>query len=75
MRHPTLALAMLGASVLVGCADPGRATAPTADASLTTGEHVSATVRVVMTDDCDPASFNEVIGPGTCSRPGPGTRC
>jgi plastocyanin len=38
---------------------------------LTTGSSaVSASRQVVMRDDCDPASFNAVLGPGGCVKDG-----
>jgi plastocyanin len=38
---------------------------------LTTGSSaVSPSRQVVMGDDCDPATFNAVIGPGTCVKNG-----
>jgi hypothetical protein len=32
----------------------------------TTGAAASETRRIRITDDCDPATFNKAIGPGTC---------
>jgi plastocyanin len=39
--------------------------------SLATAASASSSTRqVVMRDDCDPATFNETVGPGTCVKDG-----
>lgn len=64
--------------LLAACSDPGRPTDPLAagptaaraarDGAGTAG---SGPVRLVnMMDACDPATFNAVLGPGSCTRQG-----
>jgi hypothetical protein len=68
MRHPKLALALLLSSlILAACADESATSAPTAVASA---ERVGVQEdrEVEIYDNCDPPSFNEVLGPGTCIR-------
>jgi hypothetical protein len=36
----------------------------------TTGAAASETRRIRISDDCDPATFNAAVGPGTCVGPG-----
>jgi hypothetical protein len=60
MHKPRLALVAVATFSLL------LAAAGTAGASQT-ARHLN------MLDDCDPASFNAVIGPGTCTRTDPGT--
>ena len=60
--------------LLVGCSDASRPTAPSstiAVRSSASDAHASASQRLVnMSDACDPATFNAVVGPGTCVRQG-----
>jgi hypothetical protein len=65
---PLVALAGVSAALL-GCSDPSRPAAPSAETSDLSGLQASASLpvrRVTMMDACDPATFNAVIGPGTC---------
>jgi plastocyanin len=59
-------IVVAAAIVLLTGAMPVAATSGTASPSPT-ARHLN------MLDDCDPASFNAVIGPGTCTRTDPGT--
>jgi hypothetical protein len=70
MRHPKLAVTLtLTSLALVGCTDAGPTTAPAAVASAAReGAGIQADRLVAMNDNCDPASFNESLGPGACVR-------
>lgn len=56
MRNTRIVVCLSAATLALG------ATVATAPAAASGGD----TKRVRVTDDCDPASFNAVIGPGTC---------
>jgi hypothetical protein len=65
MRHPLhrVAAAIVLAAVLAACNDASSPAAPADDVAASfavTGR------QIVMLDQCDPASFNQAIGPGTC---------
>ena len=71
-RYATLPLAL---ALVAGCGEQGPPTEPplAAEDALSLGRGGTAGARTVqMLDNCDPASFNAVLGEGTCTRPGGG---
>lgn len=67
--------ALVSACVLLACADspspaaPAEVSAPVQSAGLPNGPSINLETggrRLLMLDQCDPESFNAVIGPGTC---------
>jgi plastocyanin len=73
----TAAVAALSVGSLVlslaACDSPASTTAPrSAMGSTSLHAAVPRTQPVEMLDDCDPATFNAVIGPGTCQKNHPG---
>jgi hypothetical protein len=75
MRHQSLSsLLSVGAAamVLAGCEAPGRVAEPTRLAASNALMDVHPAHPIELLDQCDPASFNLAIGPGTCMSPHPG---
>jgi plastocyanin len=74
MRHRTFAVTISVLAIFqAGCADPGGVTQPLqrTTALAARGDVVGGGVRrIEMMDACDPASFDAVIGVGTCVRAG-----
>lgn len=72
VRFAAVALLIVPPMFLVACGDGSRSTGPLAPTlsdvfASATHAHASASDRLVtMMDACDPATFNAVIGPGTC---------
>ena len=70
MRSLGIAAAVTAAPlVLAACGDTTPTTAPVAAPALVPEAH-GETRLVLMMDACDPASFNDAVGPGTCTRAG-----
>ena len=68
MYRVALAAALAAVPILlVACDDASPPTAPEASAARATAE---AGRPVTIMDACDPASFDAVLGPGACTRPG-----
>jgi len=76
MRHiAATALLSMGSLLVAGCNDPARVTdprapllaAPVSDVSSGSPSH-----PIELLDQCDPATFNGAVGPGTCTSSHPG---
>ena len=70
--------AVLTLPLLAACGEASSPTTPVAERAKVVAASVSGTpveagrseIAVNMLDACDPATFNAVVGPGTCLRPG-----
>jgi hypothetical protein len=74
MRRPEAML--LPALILMGCADlslPTDAPRMASSASVEASKGQEHAGAIIGHDSCDPASFNAVLGDGTCVKPGPTT--
>jgi hypothetical protein len=74
MKHVVRSVAFAGAALaLLACAD---APVPTSASPLTSTRDAQTAPPgqgvVVLHDECDAATFNAVLGDGTCTRTGPG---
>jgi len=66
---PSVALTLI--PLLLGaCGDATRATDPQLESKAGTVANLAAERRIQMMDACDPESFNEALGPGSCLRNG-----
>jgi hypothetical protein len=67
MRRVLPAITLLfGAMLLAACADSPAPSAPDGAARLGPAADEEGPIRVKILDDCEPTSFNEALGPGTC---------
>ena len=68
MTRSRVALCVLISPLLAACADRAVPTAPAAQSpNLSSASPVaSATTVIKMRDNCDPITFNAIVGPGTC---------
>jgi plastocyanin len=72
-RHPALLAALSFTAILAACSDAGRISLPepTTAAAARGGSGAEGGVRrIEMLDNCDPASFDAVLGAGSCTRSG-----
>ena len=73
-RHPALLAVLSFTALLTACSDAGRISLPDAAALAAAragGSGADDGVRrIQMLDNCDPASFDAVLGAGTCTRSG-----
>ena len=69
MRKTAFAVALItGGMVLAGCDGPKSVTSPPENSPLfAKGGTGQETKPVQMLDECDPATFNAAVGPGTCA--------
>ena len=68
-------VAVMAAGLAIACDKMDSPSAPTETAALGVSQQQSAPAldrTVIANDACDPETFNAVIGPGTCVRPGAG---
>jgi hypothetical protein len=67
LRLRSLIVLAVAAPALAACADDATPIGPVAAApSLARSPSPEASLLIKMRDNCDPASFNAVLGPGTC---------
>ena len=73
-RHTALLAALSFAALITACADAGRISLPEEAMPSTARGGVAGenggVRRVEMLDNCDPASFDAVLGAGSCTRSG-----
>ena len=80
MGHPVLrSLTLTGvvALLVTACESPGRVAGPSrlvASSSGAVADARPASHPIEMLDQCDPATFNAAIGPGTCMSSHPGIK-
>ena len=73
-RNPALAAVLSFTVTLTACSDAGRISLPEPSAAVAARGGVSGAAagvrRIEMLDNCDPESFDAVLGAGSCTRSG-----
>ena len=73
MRYPTPMMAAALIAIFTACSDSGPIQPPQVESSTAPDLSRSSEVgvrRIDVLDSCDPATFNAVLGAGTCTRSG-----